>query len=246
MNNQAGALIRASKLTLHRGDKRVIANAAFSIRAGEITVVLGPNGAGKSSLLLAMAGLIPAEGELLLNDSAVASLDRAELAESVAWQGELPPTEFGLTVYQRLELAQQSGEIETVAAEMDIAPLLSRTLGELSSGERQRVELAALALRDAPLWLLDEPTAHLDLKHQIACLQMIRREAAGGRGIVTVLHDLQQAMAIADHLILVDGNGGAEYGDATKMFESERLSALFEVPLVQKGGVFMPDYGGKQ
>jgi iron complex transport system ATP-binding protein len=128
---------------------------------------------------------------------------------------------------------------------MDMAGLLHRPLGELSSGERQRTELAALMLRDTPLWLLDEPTAHLDLKHQINTICMIREQRAAGRTIVTVLHDMQQAMAVADALILIDGNGGAEYGEAKELFDTGRLSRLFDAPVNMQGSVLVPDYGGK-
>ncbi len=159
----------------------------------------------------------------------------------------MPPVEFGLTVRQRLELAahENIGAIKSMANSMDIAILLERPLGELSSGERQRVELAALMLRDAPLWLLDEPTAHLDLKHQIRCMHMLKAERDGGRTIVVVLHDIQQAMAIADNVVLIDGRGGVAYGRADRMFDSQRLSKLFEAPLMREGNALIPDYRGK-
>jgi iron complex transport system ATP-binding protein len=238
-------LLKLANVAVERGGKTLLSGLSCSINAGEITVVLGPNGAGKSSLLLAMAGLIPATGKLELAGKPLAGYGRHELTGQIAWQGELPPTEFGLTVKQRLELAadEPTSAIETTAAEMDIAALLARPLGQLSSGERQRVELAALMLRDSPVWLLDEPTAHLDLKHQIHCINMLKTQADGGRAIVTVLHDIQQAMAVADHLILVDGKGGAEYGEAEYLFNSNNLSQLFDAPVVQQGAVLIPDYG---
>jgi len=239
-------LLKLANVAVERGGKTLLSGLSCSINAGEVTVVLGPNGAGKSSLLLAMAGLIPATGRLELAGKPLAGYGRHELSLQIAWQGELPPTEFGLTVKQRLELAadEPTAAIETTAAEMDIALLLVRPLGELSSGERQRVELAALMLRDSPLWLLDEPTSHLDLKHQIHCINMLKTQAGGGRAIVTVLHDIQQAMAIADHVILVDGKGGVEYGEAKYLFDSKNLSLLFDAPVVQQGAVLIPNYGG--
>jgi len=236
-------LMQISQLSLQRGSKQILNDVSLAISPGEITVVLGTNGAGKSSLLLALAGLIPAGGTLLLHDRPVNSFSRVELASQIAWQGELPPTEFGLTVHQRLHLADQHGDIESAAGRMDIAPLLNRVLGELSSGERQRVELAALILRDAPVWLLDEPTAHLDLKHQTRCLNMMKEQAANGRAIVTVLHDLQQAAAIAGQVALLDGRGGAEIGTADEMLVIEKLSQLFDTPLIKQGKVWAPDYG---
>jgi len=234
-----------SNLTVERGGCTLLSGLNCHFNAGEVVVVLGPNGAGKSSLLLAMAGLIPATGTIELAGQPLANYGRDELSRSIAWQGDLPPTEFGLTVRQRLELAagEDTEPLESTAAAMDIAPLLQRPLGELSSGERQRTELAALMLRNTPIWLLDEPTAHLDLKHQIHCINMLKAQRERGRAIITVLHDLQQAMAIADSLILIDGKGGVEYGEAQQLFASERLTKLFDAPVITQGAVLVPDYG---
>ena len=234
-----------SDLTVKRGGCTLLSDLSCHFNAGEVVVVLGPNGAGKSSLLLAVAGLIPTTGTIELAGKPLANYGRDELSRSIAWQGDLPPTEFGLTVRQRLELAagEDAEPLESTASAMDIAPLLQRPLGELSSGERQRTELAALMLRDMPIWLLDEPTAHLDLKHQIHCINMLKAQRKRGRAIITVLHDLQQAMAIADFLILIDGKGGAEYGEASHLFDGKKLTELFNAPLTQQGGVLIPDYG---
>ena len=239
------ALLDISKLSVTRGGRTLLSGLDCVLHAGEVVVVLGPNGAGKSSLLLALAGLIPADGGIVMQGRALSAYRRDELSRSIAWQGELPPTEFGLTVRQRLELAagEADGDIETSAAAMDVAPLLHRPLGELSSGERQRTELAALMLRDAPIWLLDEPTAHLDLKHQIHCIKLIREQRKRGRAMMVVLHDMQQAMAIADYLILIDGKGRAEYGEAKRLFASQRMSRLFDAPVIRQGSVLIPEYG---
>jgi len=238
-------VLKLEDITVKRGVRVLLSGLSCDIRGGEITVVLGPNGAGKSSLLLALNALIPASGSIELLGHSLSFYSRNELANTIAWQGSLPPTEFGLTVEQRLRLAVQEADaaIEAPADTMDIAALMQRPLGELSSGERQRVELVALMLRDTPLWLLDEPTAHLDLKHQISCIQMMKKQAADGRAIVTVLHDIQQAMAIADHVILIDGHGGAEYGEAATLLESSTLSQLFDARVIRQEAVLMPDYG---
>ena len=241
------SVMKLSGVAVERRGRTLLSDLHCELHAGNVIVVLGPNGAGKSSLLLALTGLIPASGAIELFDRSLADYGRDELSQSVAWQGDLPPTEFGVTVRQRLELAagELTDSLESTAAFMDITPLLHRPLGELSSGERQRTELAALMLRDAPVWLLDEPTAHLDLKHQIHCINMLKAQRERGRTIITVLHDLQQAMAVADDLILIDGKGGAEYGEAKQLFSGDRLSQLFDVPVMMQGSLFVPDYGVK-
>ncbi|MDQ6975954.1 MAG: ABC transporter ATP-binding protein [Mariprofundaceae bacterium] len=231
------------KITLMRGNHHLFSDFDCPIHAAEITVILGPNGAGKSSLLLAMAGLIPVVGCVLFNNKPLHHYPQKDLAQYIAWQGELPPTEFGLTVHQRLSLVAGQGEsIAVVANDMAITPLLGRSLGALSSGERQRVELAALMLRDAAVWLLDEPTAHLDLRYQIQCIHMLKKQAAMGRAIVVVLHDIQQAMAIADYFILMNKKRAVQYGKADTLCDADTLSALFDAPLIDKEGVLMPDY----
>jgi len=237
-------LLRLTGFAIERAGRTLISELSCAFHAGEITVVLGPNGAGKSSLLLALNALIPASGNIELQGNDLTAYSRNELADTIAWQGSLPPTEFGLTVEQRLRLAVhgEAVSIEEPARTMDVSALMSRPLGELSSGERQRVELAALMLRDTPIWLLDEPTAHLDLKHQISCIQMLKKQAQDGRAIITVLHDIQQALAIADFVILIDGKGRAEYGGASSLLNSVKLSQLFDAPVVEQQAALIPNY----
>jgi len=240
------ALLDVSSLCIQRGEKTICSDLGFTLQQGEIIVVLGPNGAGKSSLLLALAGLIAAQGEIAVLGKPLAAYSNSDLMQTLAWQGDLPPTEFGLTVEQRLALVLVGAEqsISAVAQEMEVAHLLMRPLQALSSGERQRVELAALMLRDVPIWLLDEPTTHLDLKHQIKTVKVLRKQAQAGRAMVVILHDMQQAMAMADALVLMDGEGGVQYGLAEDLWDKDRLSCLFDAPLWQNNGILMADYGG--
>jgi len=233
-------------LHISRGERELLHGLNLEIQPGRITVIMGPNGAGKSSLLLALAGLIPSSGSIAIQNKTLDEYSRQEIAGLIAWQGDLPPTEFGLTVAQRLQLA--AGDANNVsltqpAAAMEIECLLDRNLGKLSSGERQRVELAALMLRDCPFWLLDEPTAHLDLRHQMTCLSMLRDQARDGRAIVVVLHDIQQAMAIAHDVVLFETMGTLQTGEATLLLTKERLQTVFQVPLQDDS--LLPDYGGK-
>jgi len=237
--------LKLAGVTIRRGERELLTGLDCDIDAGQVVAVLGPNGAGKSSLLLALAGLIPATGKIELSGRALHDFSRMELVHQIAWQGELPPAEFGLTVGERLDLAAgpDGFGLQPAVAAMELEGLLGRSLGELSSGERQRVEIAAVMVRDCPIWFFDEPTAHLDLKHQMTVLGMFRKQAAEGRAIVTVLHDLSQAVAIADCVILLDGNGGAESGNAVGLLTKERLSSLFQVKLSDLGsGLLLPDY----
>lgn len=242
------SILSISKLSLVRGERAIARSLDMDIDAGRVTVVLGPNGAGKSSLLLAMAGILaPDAGRIEVEGRDISTLSRRQIAGYLAWQGELPPTEFGLTVRQRLELAARDGPCENirqVAARLDIGHLQTRRLGELSTGERQRVELAAVLLHDAAVLLLDEPTAHLDLRHQATWLAMMRQQAEAGRAVVTVLHDVQQAACVADTVLFVYGDGCVEHGKSQAMLTPDRLEALFHMPVqrLQDGRLIVPDY----
>lgn len=246
-------VFKAISLSLARGERKLFRGLNIEIEVGNVVAVIGPNGAGKSSLLMALSGVLePSSGECAIQGKLIEDHSRAELAKLVAWQGELPPTEFGLTVEQRLRLAVMEDDVSVqhIVEEMDIDSLMQRNLAELSSGERQRVEIASVMVRDCPLWLFDEPTSHLDLKHQVACLKMFRSEAEKGRTIVTVLHDIQQAASVADQVVAIDGKGGAVCGEVCSMMTSDKLESLFGIKLVTMSmdgrEAYLPDYRGEQ
>jgi len=238
-------VLRLSHVGIHRLNRSLFSELNCNIKQGRITVVLGANGVGKSSLLLAIAGLLPFQGEMFWQGKLFLDFSRKQRSHIVAWQGDLPPTEFGLTVRQRLNLVtsnQKDDLVQQVTHQVNIQVLLDRMLAQLSSGERQRVELAALMLRDVPIWLLDEPTAHLDLKHQVHCVQMLRQAAMQGQAIVVVLHDLQQAMSIADDVILIHRCGTVQCGVAGDLCNPHVLSQLFGTALRQEGEMVIPNY----
>jgi len=244
-------LLKVNNLSLKRAGRELFQGLNLEIVSGSVTAVIGPNGVGKSTLLMALAAVFePASGECLIQGKATNDYTRAEISKLIAWQGDLPPTEFGLTVEQRLRLAAMAGGddllINHAAAHMDVEFLMQRSLGELSSGERQRVEIASVMVRDCPLWLFDEPTSHLDLQHQVACLKIFRTEAESGRTIMTVLHDIQQASSVADMVVLINGEGGATHGDVQSMMTAEKLESLFRIKLttlsVDGANVHLPDY----
>ncbi|HID35820.1 MAG TPA: ABC transporter ATP-binding protein [Ghiorsea sp.] len=234
-------------LSLRRGNKILFESLSAQMQVGQVVVVLGPNGAGKSTLLLALQGMFPcANGEIQYQQKPVSTYSRQTLSRIFTWQGDLPPSEFGLTVGQRLALsadAKTRQSIEDALQYMDLGLLEQRALGELSSGERQRVEIAATMVRDNPIWLMDEPTAHLDMRHQVDCLRLIKQQSKDGRLIIAVLHDLQQAAGVADVVLLLDGLGGATVGDAASMLTAARLEPVFQVKLTGQGKDLRPVYG---
>ena len=227
------------------GDRRVLEGVDLEVRPGELWAVLGPNGAGKSTLVRASLGLLPARsGSVSLFGRDVRTVDRRELARRVAWvpQGTDPLPDFtalevvlmGRGPHRSRWGMSSSADVTRARAaleELGIGALAGRALGALSGGER-RLVMMARALTQAPeLLLLDEPTAFLDVRHQVETLALVRRRVEGGLGVVAVLHDVNLAAAFATSVVLLSGGRVLASGDARQVLAPERLSALYGVPI---------------
>ena len=199
--------------------REVLRGVDLAVRPGELLVLVGTNGSGKTTLLRLLAGVLaPRAGELELFGRPAAAWSRIELARRVAVlpQGLELPAGFRvgeLVAMGRLpharawfgSTAEDDEAVERALVDADALELAGRTADELSGGERQRV-LVAMALAQEPqLLLLDEPTLHLDLAHQLAVLETIRRlRAQRGIAVVAVLHDLALAAAVAPRVAVLD------------------------------------------
>jgi iron complex transport system ATP-binding protein len=212
------AALEARHLTLHRGRDTVLDDVGLAWSAGTWTAVVGPNGAGKSTLLQALAGLLPlASGEVRLQGRALGRWPASARARALAWlsqhaqaQGELPVREvvaLGRLPHHGLFGTCGPGDaqaVEDALALTDCLGFAERPLGALSGGERQRVLLARAFAVQAPVLLLDEPTAHLDAPHTLRLVRHLRACAQAGGTVVTVLHDLTLALA-ADRVVVLRG-----------------------------------------
>ena len=218
------------ELRLDRGPRTLVESLSVELRPGQRWAVMGPNGAGKSTLLFALAGLFSAKsGTVSCDGESIDRMSSRDRAARIGWQGSSAPGDFGLTVRERIELAAPSKQANgSLLAKHELDSMSGRSLSDLSQGERQRVELAALESRDVPIWLLDEPTAHLDIRHQIRLFAQLQKESESGRIVVAAIHDLSQAAAFATHVILLDGRGQANSGAAIEMLEPIRLEHIFD------------------
>ena len=238
-------MIEAHGLGVKRNGGFVVRGIDLALRPGQLTVVIGPNGAGKSSLLKCLAGEWRAdEGAVSLHGAPLASYTARQLAmrRAVMWQsGDAAP---GLTVLELVALGRtpfgdgrtRSGEqfVLDAIAQTGLEGLAARTADTLSGGERQRADFARALCQirgvEAPILMLDEPTASLDLKHQYHVLRSAKAEAAKGAAVFAVLHDLALVRRFADRVIaLKDGRLFAE-GSAKAIVSDELISALFDLP----------------
>jgi iron complex transport system ATP-binding protein len=210
-------LIEAREVAVARGARRVIEGVSVALRAGEALALVGPNAAGKSTLVRALAGLLPpAAGQILLEGAPLARCSRDAIARVVAL---VTPGEDGadaLTVLERTRLGRypHRGALRPFTAEDDAAvaralimtgieALADRRLGTLSAGERQLAAVARGLAQEPRVLLLDEPSAHLDVGHQLQLFRVLDEVRRGGVGVLAVVHELQRAASWAERMVLL-------------------------------------------
>ena len=243
-------LLAAHGLSVEIGGHRVVRGLDLDLMAGQRLAILGRNGAGKSTLLATLAGLrVPSAGQVELGGTACTALSAREAALRRAWLGQVQADPFGSTVLETAltgrhphlgrwdwETTRDAQLARNALAAVGLAGLEQRQIHTLSGGERQRLAIATLLAQAAPLYLLDEPLAHLDLNHQMAVLELFAGAARDcGAGVVIVLHDPALAHRFCDRALLIDGNGNCELGAVDTVLTAEKLSALYGYPLRQIG-----------
>jgi iron complex transport system ATP-binding protein len=223
-----------------------VADVDLDVRAGELTALIGPNGAGKSTLLRALAGGIsPRSGEISLGGRSIRGLDRAEIARQVAVVHQQVDVALGFTVeavvamgrapHQGRWMRAGPGDADAVRAALeacDLVHLAARPVEALSGGEQRRVAIARALAQRADVLLLDEPTAHLDVRHAIEVLSVVRREVEERDvACVAVLHDLNLAAAFAERVVLLQAGRVVAAGSAEEVITRAALEAAFDAPL---------------
>ncbi len=226
------------------GRREVLRGVDLALEAGELVALLGTNGSGKTTLLRCLAGtLTPSGGEISFDGRPLAGWRRDALARRVAvlpQQLELPDgfrvaelVAMGRAPHARRlfgSTAEDERAIERALRDADAADLADRWLEELSGGERQRL-LVAMALAQEPdLLLLDEPTLHLDLAHQVALLAAIRRlRDQRGLTVLAVLHDLNLAAAFAPRVAVLDEGRVVADGPPAEVLSTDLVRRVFGV-----------------
>ena len=216
----------------------------LEVAAGEVVALVGPNGAGKSTLIRVLSGVLPARGgQAQLEGADLLRLPPAQRARRVAVVPQMMhlPESFtvseivmmGRTPHLPLWGSESQHDCEVAWSAMrrtQIDHLADRLVGELSGGEQQRVVLARALTQEPRVLLLDEPTAHLDLKHQVTVLELVRALARDKQlAVLVTLHDLNQAAAYADRVALMQHGAIVAQGPAVEVFTAERLSAVYDV-----------------
>ncbi len=221
----------------------VLHQVELSIQPGELWALLGPNGAGKSTLARAALGLVPLQqGEVKVCGLDVAATPRAKLAQVAAWvpqegaEGQaLEFTGLQLALMGRAPhlpafgLPSQSDEAEArkLLEWLTVGGLADRPLAQASGGERRLVWMARAMLQAPKLLVLDEPTAFLDVKHQLTVMAELRRRVQEGLAVLAVLHDVNQAVTYATHAALLKEGRVLAQGKVGEVLTTARLEELY-------------------
>ncbi|MFC7236040.1 ABC transporter ATP-binding protein [Halosegnis marinus] len=234
-------MIAVEDLAVERGGVEVLADVSLAVEEGEFLALVGPNGAGKSTLLKAVGGILPAAaGRVTIDGRDVAGMSARETARLVASVPQDSSFDFDFTVREVVEMGRTpyrkrlrrnpdpDGPDRVAAAldRTDTAGFADRSVASLSGGEKQRVLLARALAQDAPALLLDEPTASLDINHQVRTLDLV---AGLDETVVAAVHDLDLAARYCDRVALLAGGRLRAAGTPAEVFTADRLERVFGV-----------------
>ena len=238
-----GLRVDIDGLGLRYDEAEVLSDIDLHITPGERLCLVGPNGAGKSSLLRCLTGLVqPSSGSIALDGEPLAKVERSAVAQAIS----VVPSQVDLPFSMRVEDVVQLGRIPhenpftgatdadraavaSAIARVGIERLRGRDVNQLSMGERQLVLVAMAVAQGGRLIVLDEPTVHLDLRHQVEVLSLLERLTADGLTVLAVLHDLPLAAHFFPRLVLLDEGRVVADGPPADVLSPDRIRDVYEV-----------------
>ena len=243
-------MFEARNLNVALDRRTVVAGAYLFAPAGNVIAIVGPNGSGKTTLLRALSGELSFTGTITLNGTDIRSLKPWQAASQRAVLSQSANLSFPFTVREVVAIGQSSGLSsmparlaarlpEAALERVDLGGFGGRLYQDLSGGEQQRVQLARVLCQvwnpvvdGVPRYLLlDEPVSSLDIKHQLAIMQVARDFADAGGGVIAILHDLNLAAMFADRLVVMSRGRIAAAGPPHEVLNDALIGAVFDVPL---------------
>jgi iron complex transport system ATP-binding protein len=239
----SGLRIDLTGLGLRYDQTDVLADIDLHIAAGERLCLVGPNGAGKSSLLRCLTGLAePTSGMVALDGEPLAGIERSAIAQAISVVPSQVDLPFSMQVEEVVQLGRIPHEnpftggtdtdreaVDAAIARVGIDKLRGRDVRQLSMGERQLVLIAMAVAHGGRLIVLDEPTVHLDLRHQVEVLSLLTRLTSDGLTVLAVLHDLPLAAHFFPRLVLLDEGRLVADGVPADVLSPERIRDVYEV-----------------
>ena len=233
--------VAVENVSVRLGEVDVLDDVSCSVEAGQFVGLVGPNGAGKTTLLRTVAGtLAPDAGTVRVGDEDVHGLSSAAASRLVATVPQDTSVSFGFDVRDVVAMgrhphisrfggpdADDRAAVEAALERTETAGFAERSINEVSGGERQRVLLARALAQDAPVLLLDEPIASLDVHHQVRTLELVADLVAEGRTVVAAIHDLNLAAHYCDELLLLSAGRVVANGHPADVLTADHLEDTF-------------------
>lgn len=228
-----------------RDRRPAICNVSMRVPSASLYVVLGPNGSGKTTLLRALLGSVPlVGGTVQVDGKPVRSWTRRKLARSVGVVAQAESVTFPISVREfvamgrypylgafRGEGPDDARAVRTALEQCDALELADRWLGTLSGGELQRIRIARALSQEPRALVLDEPTASLDMRHQMAIMSLLRASAENGLTVILVTHSMDLAARFADRLLLLESGTVAAEGSPAAVLREEVLRQVYRWPV---------------
>jgi iron complex transport system ATP-binding protein len=228
-----------------RSQPLALQSVTCEVARAELVAVVGPNGSGKTTLLRALLGVVPVEqGTVLIDSRPVTQWSRRDLARTVGVVGQQEEVVFPLSVFETVMLGRYAhlGALDAPGARdhaavtdaldrCDITALANRSVDTLSGGEWKRVRIARALAQEPRALILDEPTASLDVRHEMELFELVRRLTDGGLAGLVITHHLNLAARFADRIVLLDGGRVIVTGTPGEVLNREMLSQVFQWPL---------------
>ncbi len=241
------ACVRAKNLSYAYDGSTVLKNLSFTVNTGEFFIVIGPNGSGKTTLMKIIAGFIKSRGgELEIKGRPIKTIKRKMLARQIAFVPQQVPTDFPFAV-EDVVLFGRSPHLGTFGLESrkdillaqqamkftEVSHLARRRLNQLSGGESQRVFIARAICQDPDIIVLDEPTASLDIAHQLRIMDMMEKmKKEKNITVIMVSHDVNLAAMYADKLMLINAGQQVRVGPPGEVLTYKTLESVYGCPLL--------------
>ena len=237
----------------------IFENMDFSVDSGEVLCILGPNGAGKTTLLKCITGLLGlTRGRIFFDGLSIAEIKRKDLAKKMAYVPQIHQSVFAFTVFDTVLMGRtphlgffslptrkdHAITLQTIES-LGIEALATKSVTEISGGERQLVLFARALAQQAELIVLDEPTSHLDFGNQVKILTLIHDLAAAGMTVMMTSHNPDHAFMISDKVVIMNQGKLKGFGPPDSVITEDSLKDLYGIEVkiidsVQGGKLCMP------
>lgn len=242
-------MLKVEHLSAGYNGRFVVQDINFTLERGESLAIIGPNSCGKTTLLRAIAGLLPYEGNIFVDNMPLKDMKRKEIAARIAMMSQLSTISFPFSIEETVMMGRYLSirdnffgkpqkkdydHVEEVMAKLNLLEIRKKTLNQLSGGQIQRVFLAHTMVQEPKIILLDEPTNHMDMHYQLDMVGQIKKWASEEDHVaIGVFHDINLAMELTDNLLFMKEGKLIGFGKAKDLITPAFLQSIYGLDVVE-------------